>query len=252
MRMVLVRGFKAGRGRLEAWGVIFLFMVTGAQLLISGVQAAPTSQVVSAAELVDVARAALLRQVPKSVQAELEVVSAFAVTVPAGRITLTAVEPERILPVTSVRVEILVDGRRHRTVYVAFRVKLFATVVVSTQPLARGQTVEKGAVRLERREVTTVTGTYLTDLSEAVGKRVERSMGAGAVVTAEALSAPLAVERGKPLRIVVAVGQIRITALGKALEDGRVGDLVAVQVAATGKRIMAVVVGPGTVSLPSL
>jgi len=248
IRVQVRRFWERARGRLRTcpwWGLIFL-------LVISGAQAAPSLQVVPAERLVEAAKVALLRQVPKPVEAEVEVVSSPTVTVPAGRVTLVAVDPKRILPVTSVRVEVLVEGKQARTVYVAFRVKLFALVVVSTRPLARGQIVGKDAVRLERREVTTVTGTYLTDVAAAIGKRVERPVGAGSLLTAEALSEPLAVERGKSLRIVVAIGQIRITALGKALEDGRIGDLIAVQVAATGKRIMAVVVGPGTVSLPSL
>lgn len=251
MMRKLVQTLRVWRGRkgkvhfFLAWGLIFL-------LLAGDAKAAPNSQVVPAERLVEVAKAALLRQVSKPAQAELEPLSAPSVTVPTGRVTLVAVDPGRILPITSVRVEILVDGRQARTVYVSFRVKLFAVVVVATRPLARGQVVEKDAVRLERREVTTVTGTYLTDVHDAIGKRVEQSIGGGSLLTAEVLSAPLAVERGKPVHIVVVIGQIRITALGKALEDGRIGDLVPVQVVATGKRIQAVVVAPGVVNLQSL
>lgn len=57
------------------------------------------------------------------------------------------------------------------------------------------------------------------------------------------------VRRGASVRVVAAVGVVRVTATGVALEAGDVGDVIRVRVLATRREVQARVVEPGLVAV---
>jgi flagella basal body P-ring formation protein FlgA len=60
------------------------------------------------------------------------------------------------------------------------------------------------------------------------------------------MAAPKLVRRGQPVTLVVRSGTLTISAQGRALSDGRAGDLVRV-VSSSSRTIDGIVEGPGTV-----
>lgn len=74
----------------------------------------------------------------------------------------------------------------------------------------------------------------VTGVREVVVRRDERSA---------------AVRRGSSVRVVAAVGAVRVSANGVALQPGDAGDVVRVRVLATRKEVLARVVGPGLVAV---
>lgn len=61
--------------------------------------------------------------------------------------------------------------------------------------------------------------------------------------------ASAAVRRGRGVRVVAAVGLVRVTTTGLALEAGDVGDTIRVRVLATRREVLARVVEPGLVAV---
>jgi flagella basal body P-ring formation protein FlgA len=63
------------------------------------------------------------------------------------------------------------------------------------------------------------------------------------------LEDPPLVEKGKRVLIRAENELIRVTTLGKVLEEGRAGDQIQVMNIGSGKVVLATVVGPGTVEV---
>lgn len=81
-------------------------------------------------------------------------------------------------------------GTRSWSLYVPVRVTLLAQVLVATRPLSRGTRLSADDLRLEERDLSTLTQGYLTDPQQAYGLVLKRSIASGAPVVPSALEPP--------------------------------------------------------------
>lgn len=104
--------------------------------------------------------------------------------------------------------------------------------VVATQPLPRGATVVRSAVRLERvplNEIDRPNAVGYGSLDQAVGKETLRAIRAGDALSAANSAPPTVVHKGEEVEVFAGGGgvSVRLAAIAKA--DGRMGDLVEVE-----------------------
>lgn len=110
--------------------------------------------------------------------------------------------------------------------------------VPATLTIAPGEVSVESNLRVPVRASTSVSG--LVTLT-AGGQRRRVS------VRARVSCPPPAVEPGSRVTVVAVVGPVRASAPGEARQPGRVGDVIRVHNAATGRTLMARVVAPDTV-----
>ncbi|MCW3797163.1 flagellar basal body P-ring formation chaperone FlgA [Sphingomonas sp. BN140010] len=84
---------------------------------------------------------------------------------------------------------------------------------------------------------------------QILGQEALRRLPAGTLVRANDVAEPRLVKRGEPVTLVIASGNLRITAAGRALGDGRSGDSVRVVASATTRTLDGTVIAVGTVTL---
>lgn len=133
------------------------------------------------------------------------------------------------------------------TVSVAARVELFQQVVVATRDLRAGEVVDRSDVALEERSLTGLLGEPLRGEEEALGRRLRGSVKAGTILTRRFLEEVPLVRRGDLVRIVAAVGAVRVETEGRALESASLGESVLVRNAGSGKTVRGLVVARGEV-----
>jgi flagella basal body P-ring formation protein FlgA len=169
--------------------------------------------------------------------------------VPDGELTLSVCEPEGDLaPASTIWVDVLSGGRKSGRAWARVEVSRSRAVVV----LARG--ARKGdVVRSEDLEVRTPKGapprSALTDPGDAVGKRLVRSLPAGAPLSAGDVAVQPLVEKGDLVRLVVKVGSVTATTTGRAAESGRAGDQVRVENPASGRVVQGTLLESGIVEV---
>lgn len=171
------------------------------------------------------------------------------VVTPVGKVELVAeaFPTTRYLGTTSVKVNILHDGKRYSWVSVPLRLDVVKDVVVTKHHIDRYQVVTEDDVTLQKREILTMPRDVLYEIGEAVGMRATRTMSEGEPVTRSGLERPPVVLRGDAVTILSRVGQIEVRAPGEALGDGGIGDVVLVRNRDSGKLIHAIVVERGIV-----
>ncbi|MGA7800108.1 MAG: flagellar basal body P-ring formation chaperone FlgA [Gammaproteobacteria bacterium] len=135
------------------------------------------------------------------------------------------------------------------TVYVSARISLFGKVLVATHPLARGDRLKGSDIRPVERNLSRLPYGYISDLSDASGKRVTRTIAAGAVLTPDMLTAPRLIHRGDRVMLVAEAAGLQVQMAGKAMGDGTAGDKIRVQALSSKRIVQGTVISAGVVKV---
>jgi flagella basal body P-ring formation protein FlgA len=127
--------------------------------------------------------------------------------------------------------------------------------IVATEDLPAGRAIETHQVRMEEFDAPPSSQPPPPSLDQVVGKLPRRPIAASATVTAFQLEGPKDIERGDLVGVDVRSGAAHLSLEGRALADGRKGDMIPVRNTANGKIFSARVHDKGRVvliaSLPS-
>jgi flagella basal body P-ring formation protein FlgA len=143
--------------------------------------------------------------------------------------------------------EISVDGRSARTVYITADVRINATVMQAARMLPFGTALTGDDIRQARIEITDPRAAYVRKAEAATGKVLRRSIKIGELITEDSLSDPLVVRSGDTVRLRLEQQNIRLVILARAEQDGRMGQSIRVRNLEFARVMKALVVGPGEV-----
>jgi flagellar basal body P-ring formation protein FlgA len=120
-------------------------------------------------------------------------------------------------------------------------------IVVPSHDIARGETISESDLTF-----TTVDGAALmagvpTKMDEVKGMQTRRMLSAGQPFRAEDVRRPIVVTKGQTVTMQFLAPGVELTAMGRAMSEGGVGDTVTIQNPVSYRMIAAVVVAPGTV-----
>jgi len=120
-------------------------------------------------------------------------------------------------------------------------------IVVPSHDIARGETIGEGDLAF-----TTVDGSALmsgvpTRIEEVKGMQTRRMLIAGQPFRAEDVRRPIVVTKGQTVTMQFAAPGVELTAMGRAMSEGGVGDTVTIQNPVSYRMIAGTVVAPGTV-----
>lgn len=174
--------------------------------------------------------------------------------VPQGNIALTAQLPHgvRLNGATVVNVSISVNGKHYLNESLQYTVKVFKDVVVAARRIEAQEKLSDAHLRYQRWDIGRLPSGYLTDIQAVNGRISRRSLAAGSVIVDKNLAQPIVVERGQTVIISVQAGAITVTARGRALEAGGVGEIIRVQNLNSHKTITAKVLSDTSVQVLSV
>jgi flagella basal body P-ring formation protein FlgA len=120
-------------------------------------------------------------------------------------------------------------------------------IVVAAHDIPRGDTIAESDLTY-----TTVDGAALmagvpTKIDEVKGMQARRMLSAGQPFRGEDVRRPIIVTKGQTVTMQFIVPGVELTAMGRAMSEGGIGDTVTIQNPASYRMISAVVIAPGTV-----
>ena len=171
-----------------------------------------------------------------------------SVSVPDGELNLTASIPYGVHYGTPTAVRVLVQSGETRVGewQVTFQVKKFAPAVVTACDLPVGSTLSADNLRLEERDVTKLRA-YYRSIDEAAGLDLVRALPVGTLLSETVVRQPLLVKQGDIVQLIGRFGAVTVETTAEAVTSGRIGMLVRVKNAATGKVVTARVKARGVV-----
>ena len=135
------------------------------------------------------------------------------------------------------------------TIYVTARVDVFGPVLIARQPLARGAVIQDSDLEQVERNLANLPHGYYSDGEPIAGMLAKRTIAAATVITPQMLQAPKLVKRGQRVTVIAESGTLRIRSVGKALSDGKSGDVVRVRAEGSHRVVDGVVVSQGVIKV---
>lgn len=119
-------------------------------------------------------------------------------------------------------------------------------VVVPNHDIARGATLTESDLTYATSANDTMMGTVVA-MSDVVGMQTRRVLRTGEMLRVEDLRRPVLVSKGSTVTMSFEAPGIVLTATGRAMSEGGMGENVTVQNPASFRQITATVIGPGQV-----
>lgn len=120
-------------------------------------------------------------------------------------------------------------------------------IVVPAHDIARGQTIAESDLTTATVAGTALMAGTLTNPAAAKDMETRRMLHAGEAIRAEDLRHPIVVTRGQTVTMLFRAPGVELTAMGRAMGEGGVGDTVTVQNPSSFRMIAGIVSAPGTV-----
>lgn len=135
------------------------------------------------------------------------------------------------------------------TIYVPVRLHAWAEAVVAAANLAPETKLTPDLLTRGRTDLFAASGGVVTDPARVEGKILRVGVTAGSPILASYVAMPIAVHRGQAVLLTVSDGAMTIRNSLLALEDGRVGDNIALKNPQSQKTIHATVSGDGSAEI---
>ena len=116
------------------------------------------------------------------------------------------------------------------------------TVAVLIKNISKGQVISKEYLGFEGRPERQIHGAYY-NISEVLGRRAKNNIAAGTILKARHLDTVYSVDKNDSVLVVASNKTITITTSAIALENGQVGDMIAVKNLKSEKIFKVIVTG---------
>jgi flagella basal body P-ring formation protein FlgA len=120
-------------------------------------------------------------------------------------------------------------------------------IVVPARDIARGDTISESDLTYATVPGNALMSGTVTSLGAVKDMEARRMLHAGEAMRADDVRHPIVVTKGQTITMLFHAPGVELTAMGRAMGEGGVGDTVTVQNPSSFRMIIGVVSGPGTV-----
>lgn len=135
------------------------------------------------------------------------------------------------------------------TLYIPVRIHAWVEAVVAAENLTPATRLTDDLLTRRRVDMFAASGALVTDPARVAGKILRVGLVAGSPVLASSVENPLVVHRGQRVLLTLTDGSMVIKDSLVAMEDGRVGDTIAMQNPESQKIVHATVAGDGAAEI---
>ena len=134
------------------------------------------------------------------------------------------------------------------TIYVPATVRITGTYLVAARPLASGRTLDINDYTAVTGDLTLLPAGVAQDPAQVLGRTLAGTLAAGQPVRTDLLRAPTVIQQGQSVKLVAKGQGFEVTADGKALSQGMLGQVVQVR-SPSGQTVSGIARGDGIVEI---
>ncbi len=142
----------------------------------------------------------------------------------------------------NVTVFIECNGEITWSLYIPASVIGYESVLVAKQGIFRGTIIGKQHIKHKKIDLSKAYYGYYTLAEQIIGKQASRTIPTGTIISKLFLELPDIIKNGQEVYIQAKTNSINIQLKGKALSDGKLGQLIKVRNVSSGKIIQAKVI----------
>ncbi len=161
---------------------------------------------------------------------------------PKGRLDweITEKQNNSFIGNVSITVDFYLEGEPQRKIVLSGKVGVIKEVIKATRNINKGELISSDDVTVVSEKGKSNKSSILK-IEDVIGKRATRRIQADQTLQNGMVMAPPAIIKGAQVMIRAENNELVITASGKALEEGGIGDQIRVMNIASGKEIIATV-----------
>lgn len=170
-------------------------------------------------------------------------------TLPKGTVTLEIPPTARLGGKGNVPVQVLVDGKKVRTIFPRLEIGVYQSVLVAQARIPRGTQPSESMVELKRQAINVLNGQPLTSIDQLAGAEALRDIAEGTTLTSQLFKVAPIVKHGQVVTVELKSGDITLVTTGEAKSAGAMGQIVKVLNLESKREFTARVVAPGRVEI---
>lgn len=120
-------------------------------------------------------------------------------------------------------------------------------IVVPARDIARGDVISESDLTFKTIEGDALMNGITTSITSAAGMQARRVLRAGEAFRSDDVRRPLVVSKGQMVTMQFSAPGVELSAMGRAMSEGGMGDSVTIQNPVSFRMISAIVIAPGTV-----
>jgi flagella basal body P-ring formation protein FlgA len=120
-------------------------------------------------------------------------------------------------------------------------------VVVPARDIMRGDVIGDSDLTYAQVSGTALPSTTVTKFEALTGMQTRRLLRVGEIIRPDDVRHPVVVTKGQTVTMNFTAPGVQLTAMGRAMSEGGIGDTVTVQNPASFRMVTATVTGPGAV-----
>jgi len=133
------------------------------------------------------------------------------------------------------------------SIFVSAVIKAYESVIVLTRPVQRGDIITRQHLSVEKKDVSSTRGDFVTELERVENKEAARNLPAGAILGSKSVVEPPLIKRKDKVIISTGGSSFSVQMDGTALMDGAKGQVIKVKNESSGRIISGTVIEPGLV-----
>jgi flagella basal body P-ring formation protein FlgA len=141
------------------------------------------------------------------------------------------------------------DGKKPWTMYISVTIKTLKNVVIASRSISKGDILSKFHLSVVEKEIGNSYMKYFSSTDGLMGKEITRNINAGEIIKPNLVKNPLVIKRGELVSIISRKIGLEVRSIGKALQNGALGDTIRVTNTKSKKTIDGVVIGSGKVQV---
>jgi flagellar basal body P-ring formation protein FlgA len=168
---------------------------------------------------------------------------------PRGELTTEVIPSDpQILGSRRFSIIFRVDGKTVENFSISGKLEAIAPVIVAATDLGRGSLLSSQDLNLVELDIVGLRNPCF-NVNQLVGKKLKRSLRQGTPVDRGTVEFPPMVARGELVTITLRHGSMKLSARGKARQDGQAGETIRVRNIGSQRNILGRVVAPGVIEV---
>lgn len=136
-----------------------------------------------------------------------------------------------------------------RNVLVAFKVMNKKKVYVLNENMNKGDIITSDKITVKEVILNEDKRNYPTDREDVVGKLLKRDLNAGSAITKDVIEDHFVIKRNDIVSITIEHKRLLVKAKGRAIDRGKIGDVIRVKNLTSQKEVLGRVTGSGIVNV---
>jgi flagella basal body P-ring formation protein FlgA len=159
----------------------------------------------------------------------------------SAKLSVSEISRENLSGNVTIPVNIVDNGKILKKIFVSVKINIFDSVFVSRQNISQYQIFDQNNIEKKWMEITGHETPARLE-SEIFGKRANRYISEGKLITLNIIENPPIIKSGQQITIISRVNSVVISAGGVAREDGRKGEIIVIENSSSGAKLKGKVI----------